>query len=85
MHTRFWWKNLTLWNVGSRWEDNLKNGVKKGMLGSGQGSCSWQGHVMACYEHTNKPWSVIKRREVQIPEELSVSQERLCSMGQLLY
>jgi len=29
MHTRFWWRNLTLWNVGRRWEDNLKNWIKK--------------------------------------------------------
>jgi hypothetical protein len=23
MHIKFWWRNLTVWNAGSRWEDNL--------------------------------------------------------------
>jgi hypothetical protein len=68
-----------MWGVDGK--ITLKIGLKKGMLGSGQDSCSGQGHVMACYEHANKPWSVTKRRKVQIPEELTVSQERLGSMG----
>ena len=44
-------------------------------------TCSGQGHVMACYEHANRVRSVTKRQEVHVPEELSVSQERLGSMG----
>jgi len=51
------------------------------MVGSRPDSCSGQGHMMACYKHTNKPWNVTKRRKFRTPEELSVSHERFGSMG----
>jgi hypothetical protein len=35
IHTRFWWKNLTLWNMANRWKDNLQNGATKGWKWTG--------------------------------------------------